>query len=294
VISVAVVANANKTFGGGLDELRAALAAAGHRKPIWYEVARTSKAPKAIRRAVKDGADLIFVWGGDGMVQGCIDAVRRPDVAIAILPAGTGNLLATSLGIPRDIAKAVHIGLHGRRRRLDVGVMNGERFAAMAGTGFDAIMVKGASSQAKKKLGRLAYLRSSVKAMRARSVRMKIRVDDEVWFTGKAACALIGNIGTVTGGLRVFPRASPSDGKLDVGVFTPKTAWQWVKVLVHEVTGQREDSPQIKTRRGKKIVIKLERKRPYELDGGARPRTDRIVVRVEARAITLCVPASAT
>ena len=294
MISVAVVAHAGKTFGGGLDELRAALAAAGHRKPIWYEVARSSKAPKAIRRAVKDGADLIFIWGGDGMVQCCLDALRRADVAIAILPAGTGNLLATSLGIPKDIAKAVHIGLHGRRRRLDVGVMNGEWFAAMAGTGFDATMVKEASSRAKDQLGRLAYLRSGVKAMRARSVRMKIRVDDEVWFTGTAACALVGNIGTVTGGLRVFPRASPSDGKLDVGVFTPKTAWQWVKVLVHEVTGQTKDSPQIETRRGKKIVIELERKRPYELDGGVRPRTDRLEVRVEARAITLCVPAPAT
>jgi YegS/Rv2252/BmrU family lipid kinase len=294
VISIAVVAHADKTLGGGLEELRAVLAAAGHPKPIWYEVARSSKAPKAIHRAVKDGADLIFVWGGDGMVQSCIDALRRPDVAIAILPAGTGNLLATSLGIPKDIAKAVHIGLHGRRRRLDVGVMNGERFAVMAGTGFDAIMVKDASRQAKDQLGRLAYLRSGVKAMRARSVRMSIRVDDEVWFTGKVTCALIGNIGTVTGGLRVFARASPSDGKLDVGVFTPKTAWQWAKVLVHEVTNQTEDSPQIKTRRGKKIVIKLERKRPYELDGGARPRTDRLEVRVEARAITLCVPASAT
>lgn len=293
MISVAVIAHAGKTFGGGLDELRAELAAAGHR-PIWYEVARSSKAPKAVRQAVKDGAGLIFVWGGDGMVQRCIDALGRPDVAIAIVPAGTGNLLATSLGIPKDIAKAVNIGLHGRRRRLDVGVMNGERFAAMAGTGFDAIMVKAASSQAKDQLGRLAYLRSGMKAMRARSVRMKIRVDDEVWFTGKATCALIGNIGTVTGGLRVLARASPSDGKLDVGVFTPKTAWQWVKVLVHEVTGMTEDSPQIQTRRGKKIVIKLERKRPYELDGGARPRTDRLDVRIEARAITVCVPASGT
>jgi YegS/Rv2252/BmrU family lipid kinase len=292
VISVAVVAHAGKTFGGGLDELRAVLAAEGHRKPIWYEVARSSKASKAIRRAVKDGADLIFVWGGDGMVQGCIDALRRPEVALAILPAGTGNLLATSLGIPKNIAKAVHIGLHGRRRRLDVGVMNGERFAAMAGTGFDAIMVKDATSQAKDRFGRLAYLRSGLKAMRARSVRMKIRVDDEVWFTGKATCALIGNIGTVTGGLRVFARASPSDGQLDVGVFTPKTVWQWAKVLVHEVAGRAGDSSQIRTMRGKKIVIDLERKRPYELDGGARPRTNRLEVRVQARAITLCVPLS--
>ena len=291
--SVAVVAHAGKTLGGGLSELRRVLAGAGIDDPAWFEVAKSKYAPDCVREAVDGGADLLFVWGGDGMVQACIDALRRPDVAIAILPAGTGNLLATSLGIPKDIAKAVHIGLHGRRRRLDVGVMNGEWFAAMAGTGFDATMVKEASSRAKDQLGRLAYLRSGVKAMRARSVRMKIHVDDEVWFTGKAACALIGNIGRVTGGLRVFARASPSDGKLDVGVFTPKTAWQWLKVLVHEVTGQTEDSPQIETRRGKKIVITLERKRPYELDGGVRPRTDRLEVRVEARAITLCVPAAA-
>src|SRR6185295_15712300 len=98
--------------------------------------------PKAVRRAVKQGAELIFVWGGDGMVQRCIDALAgNKKVELAILPAGTANLLATNLGIPKQLAQAVHIGLHGARRRLDVGVMNGERFAVMAGTGFDAIMM---------------------------------------------------------------------------------------------------------------------------------------------------------
>jgi hypothetical protein len=77
------------------------------------------------------------------MVQRCIDAVAGSSVTIAILPAGTANLLATNLGIPKDLAEAVAIGLHGSRRFLDVGVLNGERFAVMAGAGFDARIMGG-------------------------------------------------------------------------------------------------------------------------------------------------------
>src|SRR5260370_12664336 len=111
--SVGVVVNKNKTFGGGLSALRRILAAEGHDRLIWYEVAKSRKAGKAVRRAVRDGATLLFVWGGDGMVQRCIDSVRGLDVDLAILPAGTGNLLATDLGIPKDIQKAVDIGTNG-------------------------------------------------------------------------------------------------------------------------------------------------------------------------------------
>ena len=87
----------------------------------------------------------MFVWGGDGMVQRMIDALgghrtRRSRSC----PPGPANLLATNLGIPTDLAAAVDIGLHGARRRLDVGVMNGERFAVMAGAGFDARMIRDA------------------------------------------------------------------------------------------------------------------------------------------------------
>ena len=92
------------------------------------------------------------------MVQRCIDALAGTGVTVAILPAGTANLLATNLGIPKDLAAAVDIGLHGRHRPLDVGVINGERFAVMAGTGFDAMMIKDADRGLKDKAGRLAYV----------------------------------------------------------------------------------------------------------------------------------------
>ena len=76
---------------------------------------------------------MLFVWGGDGTVQRCVDATAGAGTTLAVIPAGTANLLARNLGIPRDIAEAVRIGLQGERRALDTGTVNGELFAVMAG-----------------------------------------------------------------------------------------------------------------------------------------------------------------
>jgi diacylglycerol kinase (ATP) len=291
---VAVVAHSGKRLGGGLSELRRALQQAGYPKPIWREVSKSRKAPKAVRRAVKKGARLIFVWGGDGMVQRCIDALAgTKKVELAILPAGTANLLATNLGIPKQIAKAVNIGLHGAQRTLDVGVVNGERFAVMAGAGFDAIMIRNADATKKARLGRLAYLRSGVRAMRAPAVPMTVRVDGATWFKGKASAVLFGNVGTVTGGLKLFPDASDHDGLLEVGVVTARSVGQWLRVLSRVARGRPEGSPFVEMTRGEKIVVRLSRKLAYEADGGVRPPAKRLKVRVKSRAITVRAPARA-
>jgi diacylglycerol kinase (ATP) len=93
------------------------------------------------------------------MVQRCIDAAAGSNVAIAILPAGTANLLATNLGIPKDLAEAVAVGLNGTRRPLDVGRLNGERFAVMAGAGVDARIMGGVGT-ARPRSGSDAWLTS--------------------------------------------------------------------------------------------------------------------------------------
>lgn len=288
---LAVIAHSGKKLGGGLGELRRLLEEAGHADPIWYEVPKSRKAPKAVRRALKKGARLIFVWGGDGMVQRCVDALSgKKKVDLAILPAGTANLLATNLGIPAQLAEAVAIGLGGTRRRLDVGVANGERFAVMAGAGFDALIMRDVDNARKKRLGRLAYFRSSVKAMRAKAVRMKIKVDGITWFDGKATAVLLGNVGTITGGFKVFPDASDHDGRLEVGVVTARSAWQWVRVLSRVVSGDPEGSPFVEMTRGKKVVVRLSRRLAYELDGGDRTPAKRLKVRAVAGGITVRVP----
>jgi diacylglycerol kinase (ATP) len=289
---VAVVIHAGKTFGGGLQELRKVLAAAGHTRPLWYKVPKSKKAAKAIRRALRDGADLIFVWGGDGMVQSSIDAVvgRGSEVPLAILPAGTSNLLAKNLRIPANIAQAVHIGLRGVRQHLDVGILNDECFAVMSGTGLDAITMRAVSKVDKERLGRFAYFRSGIKATRQPPVQMTIRVDGKPWFSGAASCVLVGNVGTITGGIKPFPEASPVDGKLDMAVVTANTRMDWVRVFARLATKHADRSPFVRTTRAKKITVRMQSKAPYEIDGGDRKPTKKLKFRIDPGALTVCVP----
>jgi diacylglycerol kinase family enzyme len=126
--------------------------------------------------------------------------------------------------------------------------------------------------------------------MQAKSVRMRIRVDGAPWFEGKASCVLFGNIGTATGGLPVFPEASPQDGILDVGVVTAKSAWEWMRVFTRVATGQQARSPFVEMTRAKKVVVKMSRASAYELDGGTRPPVRKLKARIRPGALAICVP----
>ena len=152
--SIAVLAHSAKTFDGGLPQLRRTLAGYGFADPPWVEVMKAKKIPKQARRLRDEGADLIFVWGGDGTVQRSLDALAGSGVHVAILPAGTANLFASNLGIPKDLEEAVRVGLHGARRTIDVGKINGEHFGVMAGAGLDALMIRDADGGLKDRIGR--------------------------------------------------------------------------------------------------------------------------------------------
>ena len=288
---VAVIAHTGKVLGGGLNELRAVLGEFGVREPIWSEVDKSRKAPKRVRAAIEAGAELILVWGGDGMVQHCAGVVAGTGVPMAILPAGTANLLATNLAIPADIGEAVKIALHGVRHPIDVGTMNGETFTVMAGAGFDGVIMSDVDSATKERLGRIAYVRGSVKAMAAKRTNAKIRIDGSPWFDGPASCVLVGNVGTVIGGLRVFETATPTDGLLDVGVVSAEGRLQWLRVLGRVVShGDTDRSPLVQSTKAHKIDVRFATKMRYELDGGARTKTRDLKVRVRPGALIVCVP----
>jgi YegS/Rv2252/BmrU family lipid kinase len=293
VTCVAVVAHERKVLGDGLPALRAALAARGVLDPIWYEVPKSRKAPKRVRRALEAGADLLFVWGGDGMVQRCADAVAGTGVPLAILPAGTANLFASNLGIPQDLEAAVELGLHGRRRTLDVGVLNGERFTVMAGTGFDARMIAEADAGLKDRLGRAAYVVTGARNLHPPMARAKIDVDGERWFKGDASCVLLGNVGRIMGGIRAFDDARPDDGLIEIGVVTAESPLQWARVMARMTLGRSERSPYVEVRQGREFRIRLDREQPYELDGGARGSSRDLRAHVEPGALVVCVPEEA-
>jgi diacylglycerol kinase (ATP) len=288
--SVAVVAHSGKSLGGGLPELRQSLEQAGVVDPMWFEVPKSKRAPKAVRKALAGGADLVFVWGGDGMVQRSIDVLAGSDATVAILPAGTANVFATNLGIPKDLGVAVQIGLHGARRQFDVGSMNGEHFAVMAGAGFDALMIRDADGVLKDSMGRAAYIWTGAKNLRTRRVDTRIQVDGVKWFTGKTSCVLVGNVGTLMGALTAFPNAEPDDGVLEIGIVTAAGASQWLRTLARTAVGKADKSPFVRTTRGTKFDIRFAEKTAYELDGGDRKPKARLRVKVHPNAITVCVP----
>jgi diacylglycerol kinase (ATP) len=290
VTSVGVIAHSAKTLGGGLEELRTTLAVHGVNDPMWCDVPKSRFVPEQVEKLLKGGAELIFVWGGDGTVQRVVDTVAGAPVALAIMPAGTANLFATNLGIPKDLEEAVKIGLEGSRRQLDVGLINGEHFGVMAGTGLDALMISDADAGLKDKVGRFAYVWTGAKNVKRSSVKMRIKVDGKAWFKGKASCLLIGNVGDVVGGISAFPDAQPDDDRLNIGVVTASGAIDWIRTLGRAAIGDAGGSPFVETTTGRTFDIRLDRARPYEVDGGARKKTKRLKCKVQPGAIIVCVP----
>jgi diacylglycerol kinase (ATP) len=288
---VAVLAHRKKKLhGAGLDALRASLDAAGVVDPLWYEVPKSRKAPKQARKALAAGAELVLVWGGDGMVQRSVDALAGKDVPVGLLPAGTANLLATNLGVPIDLDQAVEIALHGDERRLDLGRLDDEHFAVMAGAGFDATVVGGPDREQKDRLGRLAYVQSGLRGLREPTVQARVKVDGELWYRGPASCVLFGNVGRIAGGIPAFDDADPTDGKIEVGVTTATGALQWARTLGRLALGRSEKSPFVRMTRGRKVSVKLDGKLPVELDGGDRAPARSFTVRVVPDAIRIRVP----
>jgi diacylglycerol kinase (ATP) len=288
--TVGVIAHSTKTLGGGLGALRTTLAERGVDDPLWREVPKSKFVPRMVAELVDAGVDLLFVWGGDGTVQRCINAIGKVPIPLAILPAGTANLFAKNLGIPADLEEAVRIGLQGRRRTLDVGTVNGERFGVMAGIGFDAVMIRNADAGLKDRLGRFAYVVAGIRGVGRDPVQARVEVDGMAWFKGPASCVLVGNMGDVFGGISVFPDARPDDGRLNVGIITADSVVDWARTLSKTVIGHPGSSPFVETTTATRIDVRLEKKLPYELDGGARPKAKRLRFRVRPAAITVCVP----
>ena len=288
--SVAVIAHNGKVLGGGLGRLRDVLTEQGITDPIWLEVPKSRKVPARVKEAIKLGADLIFIWGGDGSVQRCIDAAVGAPVTLAILPAGTANLLANNLGIPIDLEEAVDVGLHGNNHTIDVGKMNGEHFAVMAGIGFDALMIRDTDTEMKDRFGRAAYIWTGARHIHSTPVRTEVRIDGHTWFDDKASCVLIANVGSIGGGVTAFDHASPDDGKLDVAVMTADGVWQWLRTLTRASVGHADKSPLVQMTQATKITVETRKRLPYELDGGARPKTNKLRVHVVAHAVTIRVP----
>ena len=286
-----VLVHTGKSLGKGPEELRTALADAGFPDPPWCEVAKSKKSPKRVRQLLDEGIERLLVWGGDGTVRRSIDTLvaENAKVELAILPAGTANLLAKAMQVPVDLHDALDVALHGIARPVDIGIVNGEAFAVMAGTGFDALMIRDADG-AKDRLGKLAYVRAGARNLGHSGAEVRIKVDGEDWFEGRAACVLVGNVGRILGGIEVFPDARFDDGLLDVGVLTAKRRTDWLRVGARAVLGRIDSSPLVRITQATQATIRLDRTLPWQLDGGDQPRAKKFEVSVLPGRQSILVP----
>ncbi len=284
VASAAVVVN---PAGAGAD-LREPVAEAIDRlgtRAEWYETTPDDPGTGQTRAALDAGADVVIACGGDGTVRACAEALARTGVPLGIVPAGTGNLLARNLAIPRKPAEAVAAALTGPRRRLDLGRVNGEAFAVMAGVGFDARMIADAPRDWKNRLGSLAYVASAVRHLRDPNDPMRVTVDGEPTASGYFTSVLVGNVGKVQADLPVFPDADPADGRLDLLWVQVDGLWDWLAAAWAVLVGRKD--PRVDRSRANEIVVELGRPVPYEIDGEERPETTRLEFGIEPQALVV-------
>ena len=265
------------------------LANAGWPEPDYYETSPEDAGRGQATEAAEKGAELIFACGGDGTVMAVVTALAGTDVAMAVLPAGTGNLLAANLGLATDAATGVQVALDGGRRRIDVGVVEDQCFAVMAGMGFDAEMLEGTSDTAKKHIGWLAYVGGALKHLRNRPMRVRIVLDGGAPMPRRPRTVIVGNVGRLQGGVRLLGDAKPDDGKLDVAILSPNNLAHWAS-LGWAVVRRSKRVPRMETFTAERVEIQSLRAEPRQLDGDLIEPGKLLKIHVKHRALLLCVP----
>ena len=119
---------------------------------------RAGEATELARNAVQTGAELIIVCGGDGTINEVVCGMACSKVPLAVLPAGTANVLAREIGLPLSIAAAARALVACRPRRLSLGCVGSRYFLLMAGIGFDAGVVRQVNAKHQKLLGMTTYI----------------------------------------------------------------------------------------------------------------------------------------
>jgi diacylglycerol kinase family enzyme len=257
----------------------------------WLETTEDDPGAGQARAALAAGADLVLVCGGDGTVAACAGALAGGPATMAVVPAGTGNLLARNLDLPLDVDEALDVAFGDTERTIDVLESGERRFVVMAGLGFDAALIRDTDDELKARFGWLAYLGGLRRAF-ARSPRASftITVDQDEPIRRQAVGVLVGNVGRLQAGIRLLPDAEPDDGQLDVIVLAPRKVADW-PVLIGRILRRRAgEGEQADVLRGRRVQIVAEHRLPVEYDGELCGEADTLDVGVLPAALTVRCP----
>ena len=280
------------------DSLTLAMTDAGWKAPLWLETSAVDPGYGMTRQALDEGATLVLACGGDGTVRAVLTVLAGSGIPLGVIPAGTGNLFARNLGLPLgDPQAALSVALTGTDRAIDVARIEPaaqkgrqERFAVMAGLGFDAAMMRDAPKKLKSRMGWAAYLVSAGKHLRGSSMRVQVRIDHGEPIRARARTVVIGNVPTLPGGLQLLPDARPDDGILDVAIIAGHSLTDWVRILTRVLTHRSDVDARYSTYQGKTIQITASSPQPRELDGDLIAEGNQLTVEIEAASLIVRVP----
>ena len=274
------------------EQVDKTLTAAGWSTTLWLETTPNDPGPGMAKDAVAAGVQLVVICGGDGTVMACLDALAGTDLPVALLPLGTGNLLARNLGVPTQLEDALAVAVDGVDRHIDLGRIADQPFAVMAGIGLDAAMMADTSEDLKGIIGWPAYVAGGLRHLRDPVMRVQLRIDGGPPLRRSARTVLIGNVGRLQGGLKLLPDAAPDDGVLDVVVVAPRTLRDWIRVVWRVIRERRTPHRHLERFRGRSLLVEADRVMPRQMDGEVIDDGRSLDARIDPGALVVRVPKS--
>jgi diacylglycerol kinase (ATP) len=262
-------------------------------KTLWFETSVLDPGGEVTKQAIAKGADVVLAAGGDGTIRAVAESLRGTDIPLAVLPSGTGNLLARNMSLSLDsLATSVETAFFGRARPIDVGVVEAERadghrsthvFLVMAGLGLDAQMAANTNAMLKARVGWIAYIDAIARGVRDNNkVRVRYSLDGGPQASATVNTVIVGNCGLLPGNIQLLPDAVIDDGVFDIVAFRPGGFVGWVQISVklfwengvlrRSTVGRRIISMSREVRalrylRGSNLTLRLEHPEEFELDG---------------------------
>ena len=244
-----------------------------------------------VKEAVRSGAPMVIVGGGDGSLSCAVDELVDRDCVFALLPLGTANSFARTLGIPLDLDGAVATIVSGKRRRVDLGVIDGDYFANSAAIGLSPLIGATVPHNLKKWLGRLGYLVWAIWSIyRFRPFELTIETEDGERHEMSALEVRIAN-GGYHGGVEVVDDARIDSGEVVIQAVAGRAKHRlirnWLAVLMKDRQSKKDTVVDFHATRFRLITRPP---LPISIDGEVLGRTP-ATVEVAERAIEVVVPA---
>ncbi|MBF0372427.1 MAG: lipid kinase [Alphaproteobacteria bacterium] len=235
--------------------------------------------------------DLVVLGGGDGTLSAAAPALMAAGRPFAVLPLGTANDLARTLGVPLSPEEACAVAANGQPHPIDLGEVNGHYFFNVASLGLTAEVKRHLSHDVKRRWGVAGYALSAMRAVReARGFRAEIHVDGRPAKL-RAVQIAVGNGRHYGGGMTIAWDARIDDHHLDLTAIAPRGPAGLVLLIPGLRRGRLEGRSGVLVERGREIHIATDRSMPVSADGDVVTRTP-AHFRVIPRALTVMVPRS--